>query len=327
MFRRSESNLIPKESFWIHHEFLQVGVEISARIPMAMLGANSCYVSYSMAASEVRPYPCSIIVALAVRSRLKFCEWDGGTVMRTCWLKIVRGLPFPAVLLLFSLLAACGGGSDGGGPDQPKEGLGDIGNYVPLAPNSSWSFQGTDQTTGRPPIPYSNFATISGTKSVGGVVATVLSETNPLNEGRPEDNYYTKDSHGFTFHGNNDPTDILTAQLVPHQTLRFPLETGLTFEQINKKGLDSGEDIDRDGTKEKADLVSIVTVKGFESVTVPAGTFSNCARVETRATSTVIKSSNRARVTEEATQTMWFASGVGRVKLVPKLMVRLGRRN
>jgi hypothetical protein len=131
--------------------------------------------------------------------------------MRTCWLTIVRGLSFPAVLLLFPLLAACGGGGDGGGPDQPKEGLGDIGNYVPLAPNSSWSFQGTDQSTGRPPIPYSNFATISGTKSVGGVVATVLRETNPLNEGRPEESYYTKDSHGFTFHGNNDPTDILTA--------------------------------------------------------------------------------------------------------------------
>lgn len=239
--------------------------------------------------------------------------------MRTCWLKIVRGLSFPAVLLLFPFLAACGGGGDGGGSEQPKEGPGDIGNYVPLAQSRTWSFQGTDITTGQPPIPYSNNATISGTKSVGGVVATVLSETNPLNEGRPEDNYYTKDSHGLTFHGNNDPTDVVTAQLVPHQTLRFPLENGSTFEQINKKGLDSGKDSDRDGTNEKVDLVSIVTVKGFESVTVRAGTFSNCARVETRATATEIKSTNGARETKEATQTMWFASGVGRVKLVAEI--------
>lgn len=224
-----------------------------------------------------------------------------------------------AVLLLLPLLAACGGGGDGGGPDQPKEGLGDIGNYVPLAQISTWSFQGTDITTGRPPIPYSNTATISGTKSVGGVVATVLSETNPLNAGAPEDNYYTKDRHGLTFHGNNDPTDVVTAQLVPHQAIRFPLETGSTFEEINRKGLDLGKDLDFDGSNEKIDLVSIVTVKGFESVSVPAGTFSNCARVETRATTTVIASSNGARVTEEATQTMWFAPGVGRVKLVTQI--------
>ena len=231
--------------------------------------------------------------------------------MRARWLNIARGRSFPAVLLLLPLLAACGGGGDGGGPDQPKEGLGDIGDYVPLTPSRTWSFQGTHTTTGRPPIPYSNNATISGTKSVGAVVATVLSKTNPLNEGRPEESYYTKDSQGLTFHGNNDPTDVVTAQLVPHQTLRFPLETGSTFEQINKKGLDSGKDSDLDGTDEKVDLVSIVTVKGFESVSVPAGTFPNCARVETRATTTVIASSNGARVTEEAMQTMWFAPGVG----------------
>ena len=462
----------------------------------------------------VRPNLCSIIAALAVLSRLKFCEWYGGTVMRTCWLKIVRGLSFPAVLLLLPLLAACGGGGDGGGtppsppaaqiivsgavqapngqvvfhrpgignffndmfapsayaslsgvspvPDgtsvqlgrmssdgsftalesttvsggryafnlsrlglpitsdlvvrvangvvqmrafvtgetadlnpisesavqvvldhisvrpgtslanfttqelsdlvgaidaltaanrmavgrdinttisavktaatkEPKitgyllsaessgqtdKGTGDIGNYVPLAPNSTWSFQGTDTTTRQP---YSNTATISGTKSVGGVVTTVIRETNPLNEGAPEESYYTKDDHGLTFHGNNDPTDIMTAQLVPHLTLRFPFGAGSTFEQINKKGLDFGEDRDRDGTNEKADLVSIVTVKGFESVSVPAGTFSNCARVETRATVTVIGSSNGATVTEEATQTMWFAPSVGRVKLVVQI--------
>lgn len=206
-----------------------------------------------------------------------------------------------------------------GGSGQTNEGTGDIGNYVPLAPNSTWSFHGTDTTTGQPPIPYSNTATISGTKSVGGVVATVLSETNPLNEGTPEESYYTKDGRGLTLHGNNDPTDVVTAQLVPHQTFRFPFGSGSTFEQINKKGLDSGEDLDRDGTNEQVDLVSIVTVKGFESVTVPAGIFSNCVKVETRATGTVIKSSDGAKVTEEATQTMWFAPGVGRVKLVVQI--------
>jgi hypothetical protein len=203
-----------------------------------------------------------------------------------------------------------------GGAGQTSEATGDIGNFAPLAQGSTWSFQGTDTTTGQQPISYSNIATISGTKSVGGVVTTVLSETNPLNEGAPEESYYTKDGRGLTFHGNNDPTDVLTLQLVPYVTLRFPLGTGSTFEEINKKGLNFGQDLDRDGTNEKADLVSIVTIKGFESVLVPAGTFSNCAKIETRATVTVIASSNGATVPVETTQTMWFAPGIGLVKSV-----------
>src|SRR5262245_4623916 len=206
-----------------------------------------------------------------------------------------------------------------GGSGQTNEGTGDIGNYVPLAQGSTWEFQGTDTTTGQPPINYSNTATISGTKLIGGVVTTVLSETNPLNDGTSEETYYTKDSRGLTLHGSNDLTDFVTPQLVPYLTLRFPFGTGSIFEEINRKGLDFGQDLDGDGTNEKADVVSIVTVKGFENVTVPAKTFSNCAKVETRITVTLIASSNGAKVTEEATQTMWFAPGVGPVKLVVKI--------
>jgi hypothetical protein len=49
---------------------------------------------------------------------------------------------------------------------------------------------------------------------------------------------------------------------------------------------------------------------------VPAKTFSNCAKVETRTTVTVIASSNGATESVQAMQTMWFAPGVGPVKLV-----------
>ena len=202
---------------------------------------------------------------------------------------------------------------------QTNEGAGDIGNFVPLAQSSTWSFQGTDRTTGQSPIPYSNTTTVTGTKLVGGVVTTVLSETNPFNEG-PQESYYTKDSRGLTYHGNNDSTDVLTPQLVPYLTLRFPFGTGSTFAEINKTGLDVGQDLDGDGTNEKADLLSIEAVKGFEGVLVSAGTFSNCAKVETRATGTVIASSNGARVSVEWTRTTWFAPGIGPVKSILQVL-------
>lgn len=206
------------------------------------------------------------------------------------------------------LLSAAGSG-------QTSEGTGDIGNYVPLAQGSTWSFRGTDTTTADP---YSNTATISGTNSIGGVVTTVFSETNSRNDGA-EESYLTKDSHGLTYHGNNDSTDVVTAQLTPFLTLRFPLGTGSTFEEINKKGLNYGLDLDNDGTNEKADLVSIVTVKGFESVTVLAGTFSNCVKVERQATATVIASSNGTRHSVQGTETIWLASGIGQVKKVSQV--------
>lgn len=202
---------------------------------------------------------------------------------------------------------------------QTNEGTGDIGNFVPLAQGSSWLFQGTDTTTGSPPTSYSNTLTIAGTKSVRGVETTVFSETNPLNEGTPKETYYTKDGRGLTVHGNNDSTDVVTPQLVPHLTLRFPFGTGSIFKEINKKGLDFGRDLDGDGTNEKANLLSIVTVKGFESVLVPAQTFSNCAKIETRVTITVIASSNGATESAQAVQTMWFAPGVGPVQLIVQI--------
>ena len=199
-----------------------------------------------------------------------------------------------------------------GGTGQTSEGAGDIGIYFPLVQGSAWSFQVSDTTT---ETPDPNTATISGTNSIGGVVTTVFSETNSHNDGAA-DSYLTKNSHGLTYHGNNDSTDILTAQLVPFLALRFPFGTGSTFEQINKKGLNFGEDLDLDGINEKADLVSIVTVKGFENVKVRAGTFSNCVKVERQATVTVIASSNGTRQSGQGTETIWLASGIGQVKHV-----------
>lgn len=48
----------------------------------------------------------------------------------------------------------------------------------------------------------------------------------------------------------------------------------------------------------------VVTLQGFEDVTVPAGTFANCARIKVeRAVGTVVERG-----------TIWFAKGVGKVK-------------
>jgi hypothetical protein len=206
-----------------------------------------------------------------------------------------------------------------GGPGQTTEGPGDIGNYIPLDRPMSWTYQGTEQITGQPPLSYSNTATIGGTETVKGVLTTVLSETNPFNNDRSIDSYYTKDSRGVTFHGDNDTPDVLTPQLVPYLSERFPLGTGSSFEEVNRKGLDFGEDLDGDGKNEKVDILSIVTVLGSESVSVPAGLFPNCVKVGITNTLKAIASSNGATVSLIVNQAAWYAPGVGPVKRVLKI--------
>ena len=204
-------------------------------------------------------------------------------------------------------------------PGQTTEGPGDIGNYVPLDRPGTWNYQGNEQITGQPPLSYTNTATIAGTATINGVLTTILSQTNSLNSPQSIDSYYTKDSHGLTFHGDNDAADFFTPQLVPYLSERFPFGTGASFEGVNRKGLDFGKDVDGDGKNEKIDILSIVTVLGFESVSVPAGSFPNCAKIETTNTLKAIASSNGETVSLVVNQTTWYAPGVGLVKRVLKL--------
>ncbi|MDD1750738.1 MAG: hypothetical protein LUO89_12800, partial [Methanothrix sp.] len=64
------------------------------------------------------------------------------------------------------------------------------------------------------------------------------------------------------------------------------------------------------------DLNSIVTVKGFETETVPVGSFPNSARVETDASLSVTLSSDNTKITASTVQTQWFSPGIGPVKSV-----------
>ncbi|MDH4087748.1 MAG: hypothetical protein OEV27_04530 [Nitrospira sp.] len=200
------------------------------------------------------------------------------------------------------------------GPGETTEGPGDIGNYFPLTQGNTWQFQGTHSETGRPPIQYSNTVTVNGTKSVGSVTTTILTENNPLNSRAAEELYYLKDSRGIWNYGNNDSSNTLSPNLIPYRELLFPLNVGVTSEVVNKKGVNFGQDLDSDGKNETADVLSQVTVETFEDVTVPKGTFSNAAKVVHKTTITVFSSAGLRPITVVGTQTVWFAPDLGPVK-------------
>jgi len=77
--------------------------------------------------------------------------------------------------------------------------------------------------------------------------------------------------------------------------------------QVDKAGIDFGADLDGDGRNETIAINSIVTVVGFETVVVPAGTFNNCVRLQTNITETLTLSRNGSKTTVTGVSTEWYA--------------------
>jgi hypothetical protein len=163
---------------------------------------------------------------------------------------------------------------------------------------------------------FSNVSSVSGTKTIKGMMVTVFHDTNPGNHG-PSDSFYRRDSVGIVYYGS-EPGTPLEKQLVPYQIVRFPLKASSSFPQFNRKGLDFDSDMDQDGINEKADAQGDATVVGQESVTVPAGTFKDAVKVEARMYMQIHLSGAKRTALGTDVMTAWFAKGVGLVKYVER---------
>ncbi len=206
------------------------------------------------------------------------------------------------------------------GTGQTTEGPGDIGNFFPFTQGLSWRFKGVYSVNGGPDINFDNTSKIIGTKTIKGMTVPVFTESDFNNAlGELREYYLFKDSHGITYQGNNDPTDLVSPILVPYPVLKFPLQLGASFQQLNKTGLDVGGDFDRDGRNEKADIISRVTIIGMEDVVVPFGSFQNSIKIETTTTVTFTLSSNGIKIATIRTLTQWFAPEIGPVKRVSQI--------
>jgi hypothetical protein len=110
----------------------------------------------------------------------------------------------------------------------------------------------------------------------------------------------------------------LEKQLIPYQIVRFPITISSTIHQFDKKGLDFGTDLDRDGVNEKVDAQGTSTVAGLETVTVEAGTFKDAVKVEAYMRMKIHLSGAARTVTGTDVMTAWFAKGVGLIKYVER---------
>ncbi len=192
-------------------------------------------------------------------------------------------------------------------------------DYFPDQTGNEWHYRG--QITEGPLQTvehkfFSNVSSVTGTKTIKGMTVTVFHDTNPGNHGIM-DSFYRRDSVGIVYYGS-EPGTPFEKQLVPYQIVRFPMKVASSFPQFNRKDLDFGNDLNRDGINEKADAQGDASVLGQESVTVPAGTFKDAVKVEARMRMHIYLSGTKKTVQGTDVMTAWFVKGVGLVKYVER---------
>jgi len=219
-------------------------------------------------------------------------------------------------------LAGCGGGNGGGNartiPDEPavvlgQPGAGDSNLYVPVSVGNFWHFTGT--ASGQFGSSVDNLIAVTGTQLVNGVYTTlVMRESNPNGDGIALQEGVVKDGNGLAVLAGDPADDVLTRELIPYWELRFPLQAGSSFVQLDRTQLDLGQDLDGDGVNETVSVHSEVRVAGSEAVTVPAGTFSDALRIDRSMTLSIRLSRDGRVVPATEVDSTWLVRQLGWVR-------------
>lgn len=221
--------------------------------------------------------------------------------------------------MLACWVAVSAAGLDGAAGAAEPVTLPNSAEYFPDTLGSRWRYRGEViegplQTIAKKS--FVNISTVTGTDTIKGVVVKVFHDTKPGGH-EPSDSYYRRDAAGIVYYGST-PGSPLEKQLVPYQIVRFPLQVPSGFQQFDRKGLTYGADVDGDDKDEKVDVEATVSVAGRESIQVPAGTYEDTVRLESRMIMRIHLSRERQTVVGTDVMTVWFARGVGVVKYVER---------
>jgi hypothetical protein len=211
-------------------------------------------------------------------------------------------------------LWGCGGGSgaqDAGNDTgfAPSAGPGDVDGYFPLDPSARWSYASASVDPSGRLVESVLTAQVTGTKSVLGVDATILTFTDD-SSGSLTETYWLSSGGGVTNLGTNDTSDVVTRALVPYVQLHFPVRLGTVAASI-KKGVIIATD--REGHPVLADLQQTVLNDAFEAISVTAGSFPTALKQRTTIHGDV-SSQGQSIGTIDSTETDWLVPGVGLIK-------------
>lgn len=201
-------------------------------------------------------------------------------------------------------------------PAQAEEAqIPQVERYFPDEVGMSWSYRGSVVDDVQRVGAYINTAAVKGTAEKKGAQVKIFTESNQADEG-PAESYFVRDKEGISYYGGQ-PTTPFESQLVPYRVIRFPLSLNKPFSQIDKS-ITFGRDLDEDGKEEGAVVQAEIVALGFETVSVPAGVFKDCLKLEGRMKIFITLSSNGKILLMTDKTTNWFAPDVGMVKGIEK---------
>lgn len=204
------------------------------------------------------------------------------------------------------LFVACGGGGGGAG-DTPVVVMPPPGttgpDYMPLAVGDTRVYRRDDGGLDR--------SRVTGTRVIDGLAAFLVADTD-TSTGETYTTAFRKSASAVT--EVPDGSDDFFTAIGASDVLRLPARVGDTYTQVEKT-LPSGFDIDGDNRSDAITLRATVTVVAIESVTVPAGTFSDCLKVRTQFTQSAVGSASGQPLTVTGVADEWYAADIGVVRL------------
>jgi hypothetical protein len=196
-------------------------------------------------------------------------------------------------------LAACGGGGSGSEPVPPPVAPGvDGAPYQPLAVGDRW-FTLADGVR--------NEVRVTGTESTAFGTGYVVRRSTQ--EGVTEESVLVLSGDGLRSVPRSSASSLERA-IGPIQLLRFPLRVGTSHTAVDAI-IANQIDLDADGRFDTATIRMDVTVVGFETLTIAAGTFNDVLRVRSLITQSATLSSNGQRVTSTSQSEDWYGRGIG----------------
>ncbi len=189
--------------------------------------------------------------------------------------------------------------------------------YFPDDIGLQWTYSGSVAEQIQSVSDYTNTVIVKGRTKKMGTPAVIFWESNQSNRGQAE-SYISRNKEGITYLGGKPTTDF-EAQLIPFMAIRFPIVLGKKELQVEKRNLIYDLDLDRDGVKEKANVIAEVTAVALETVFTPAGVFRDTIKFQGTMSVWVTMSRDKKQLPIIGKTMHWFAKDVGMVKQIEKL--------
>ncbi len=189
----------------------------------------------------------------------------------------------------------------------------------PLSDGMVWRYRGKDfsvPTTGNAYTTYESKASLS--QIAGSVALTELTD-NLFGIGSATQTVRVDGSTIVNIY-DIELTDNIVIDDHVSVELRSPVQENDQYTVFERNGFNFGADVDGDGRSETADAAIFRRVVGLEDLNVRGVTFTGTVRVDTITRLRLIPTSGAAPATGEFVQSDWYASGVGIVKRLARVV-------